>query len=204
MLNVNPVPNDNEVGMDRFEAVALTHMQELYRTAAAMLRDRTQAQDIVQETYLRAWKAFSSFTPGTNCRAWLFKILFREISHHRRNWFNRFQFCGPEALELLVYKAPQSEHLTDEKILSALQKLPARFAEVVLLADVHDFTYKQIEETLNIPIGTVMSRLSRGRSLLRSHLAGAHSERLRPTFSLSGSIHRIQVEDSQPMFSKTV
>jgi len=115
MLNVNPAPNDNEVGMDRFEAVALTYMQELYRTAAAMLRDRSQAQDIVQETYLRAWRAFSSFTPGTNCRAWLFKILFREISHHRRNWFHRFQFCGPEALELLAYKAPQSEHLTDEK-----------------------------------------------------------------------------------------
>ena len=173
MLNVNPVESDNEVGVERFEAVALLHMQELYRTAAAMLRDRIQAQDIVQETYLHAWKAFSSFTPGTNCRAWLFKILFREISHHRRRWFNRSQFCGPEAIESLVYKEPQSEDLTDEEILSALQKLPARFAEVVLLADVHDFTYKEIQETLNIPIGTVMSRLSRGRSLMRSYLVRA-------------------------------
>lgn len=180
MLNVNPVESDNEVGVERFEAVALLHMQELYRTAAAMLRDRIQAQDIVQETYLRAWKAFSSFTPGTNCRAWLFKILFREISHHRRRWFNRSQFCGPEALESLVYKEPQSEDLTDEEILLAVQKLPARFAEVVLLADVHDFTYKEIQETLNIPIGTVMSRLSRGRSLMRSYLVRAQSERARP------------------------
>ncbi len=181
MVNMDLVPSDNELGLERFEAVALSHMQELYRTAAAMLRDRIQAQDIVQETYLRAWKAFSSFTPGTNCRAWLFKILFREISHHRRHWFNRSQFRGTEALELLVYKAPQSEDLTDEEILSALQKLPARFAEVVLLADVHDFTYKEIQETLNIPIGTVMSRLSRGRSLMRSYLGRAHSECARQT-----------------------
>jgi RNA polymerase sigma-70 factor (ECF subfamily) len=180
MLNVNPVESHNEVGLERFEAVALLHMHELYRTAAAMLRDRVQAQDIVQETYLRAWKAFSSFTPGTNCRAWLFKILFREISHHRRRWFNRSQFCGPEALESLVYKEPQSEDLTDEEILSAVQKLPARFAEVVLLADIHDFTYKEIQETLNIPIGTVMSRLSRGRSLMRSYLVRAQIERAGP------------------------
>ena len=179
MLNVNMVESDNEVRIERFEAVALLHMQELYRTAAAMLRDRFQAQDIVQETYLRAWKAFSSFTPGTNCRAWLFKILFREISHHRRRWFNRSQFCGPEALESLVHKEPQSEDLTDEEILSAVQELPTRFAEVVLLADVHDFTYKEIRETLNIPIGTVMSRLSRGRSLMRSYLVRAQSERAR-------------------------
>ena len=177
MLNVDPVTNDNEVGVERFEAVALLHMQELYRTAAAMLRDRNQAQDVVQETYLRAWKAFSSFTPGTNCRAWLFKILFREISHHRRNWFNRFQFCGPEALDGMIYKAPKSEDLTDEEILSGLKKLPARFVEVVLLADVHDFSYKEIADTLNIPVGTVMSRLSRGRSLLRSYLGRAQSER---------------------------
>jgi RNA polymerase sigma-70 factor (ECF subfamily) len=87
MLSVNLVPSDNEVWVERFEAVALLQIQELYRTAAAMLRDRIQAQDIVQETHLRAWKALSSFTPGTNCHAWFFKILFREISHHRRHWF---------------------------------------------------------------------------------------------------------------------
>jgi RNA polymerase sigma-70 factor (ECF subfamily) len=180
MLNADLVTSDNEVGVAGFEAVALLHMQELYRTAVAMLRDRIQAQDIVQETYLRAWKAFSSFTPGTNCRAWLFKILLREISHHRRRWFNRSQFCGPEALDLLVYKEPQSEDLTDEEILSTLRKLPAGFAEVVLLADVHDFTYKEIQEVLNIPIGTVMSRLSRGRSLMRSYLVRSQSEPPRP------------------------
>jgi RNA polymerase sigma-70 factor (ECF subfamily) len=146
-----------------------------------MLRDHAQAQDIVQETYLQAWKAFSRFTAGTNCRAWLFKILFHSISHHRRKWVNRFHFCDPETLEAtLVYNAPVPENLTDEEVLSALAKLPHQFAQVVLLADVHEFTYKEIEATLDIPIGTVMSRLSRGRSLLRAYLAPAQEQLDRP------------------------
>jgi RNA polymerase sigma-70 factor (ECF subfamily) len=184
-MNEDLVTSDNEISIKRFEIVALSHMQELYRTASAMLRDRNIAQDVVQETYLRAWRSFSSFTPGTNCRAWLFKILFREISHHRRSWFNRFQFSDPETLEFLVYDAPHSEELTDETILSALQRLPVRLAEMVLLADVHDFTYKEIAETLNIPIGTVMSRLSRGRTLLRTYLTRAQNEHARSNLPLA-------------------
>lgn len=170
MLSLHPVSTENAVA-DSFEAVALPHMNDLYRTASAMLRDGAQAEDVVQETYLQAWKAFSRFTPGTNCRAWLFKILFHAISHHRRKWVNRVQLCEPETLEAtLVYNAPVSETLTNEDVLSAFQKLPHHFAEIVLLADVHEFTYKEIETTLGIPLGTVMSRLSRGRSLLRTYL----------------------------------
>jgi RNA polymerase sigma-70 factor, ECF subfamily len=176
MLTADPLPNNNAGTREYFEAAALLHIHDLYRTAVAMLHDWSQAQDVVQETYLRAWKAFSSFTPDTNCRAWLFTILFRVISHHRRKWVNRVQFYDAETLETtLVYKAPIREELTDADILSALRKLPKRFAEVVLLADVHEFTYKEIGETLGIPIGTVMSRLSRGRSVLRSHLAPAQN-----------------------------
>src|SRR5687767_6064149 len=89
-------------GMDSFEEVALPHMKALFRTAAAMLRDQAMAQDMVQETYLLAWKAFSRFEPGTNCRAWLFKILFHAISHHRRKWVNRFQFVESETLESML------------------------------------------------------------------------------------------------------
>jgi RNA polymerase sigma-70 factor, ECF subfamily len=161
-------------GIASFEDVALPHMKALYRTASAMLRDQALAQDMVQETYLLAWKAFDRFEPGTNCRAWLFKILFHAISHHRRKWVNRFQFVESEILEsALVYNAPIPDNLTDEDVLQAVGKLPAHFAEVVLLADVHEFTYKEIEDTLEIPIGTVMSRLSRGRSQLRAHLTPA-------------------------------
>jgi RNA polymerase sigma-70 factor, ECF subfamily len=157
--------------LDSFEAVALPHMKDLYRTAVAMLRDVGHAQDMVQETYLSAWKCFDRFTPGTNCRAWLFKILFHSISHHRRKWTNRFQFVESETFEsTLVHTEPIAANLTDEDILGALAKMPAHYAEVVLLADVQEFTYKEIEETLSIPIGTVMSRLNRGRSQLRTLL----------------------------------
>lgn len=175
MLSETAVLAEGGSDIDSFEAAALPHMRDLYRAASAMLRDPVQAQDMVQETYLSAWKAFSRFQPGTNCRAWLFKILFHAISHHRRKWTNRFQFVESETLEsTLVYSAPIPEDLTDEDLLAALAKLPQHSAEVVLLADVHDFSYKEIEETLNIPLGTVMSRLSRGRSQLRACLVSAH------------------------------
>ena len=169
---------------DSFEAVALPHMKDLYRTAVAMLRDSGHAQDMVQETYLSAWKAFDRFTPGTNCRAWLFKILFHSISHHRRKWTSRFQFVESEVFEsTLVHTEPIPADLTDEEILGALAKLPSHYAEVVLLADVQEFTYKEIEETLGIPIGTVMSRLNRGRSQLRTHLAPPAMQRSEQTLT---------------------
>ena len=154
-----------------FESAALPHMNDLYRTAAAMLRDAGHAQDMVQETYLSAWKAFDRFEPGTNCRAWLFKILFHAISHHRRKWTNRAELAEPESFEsTLVHQEPIPAELTDEDILNALAKLPEHYAEVVLLADVHELSYKEIEETLGIPIGTVMSRISRGRRMLFERL----------------------------------
>jgi RNA polymerase sigma-70 factor (ECF subfamily) len=156
-----------------FEAVAFDHLDALFRTAKALLRNAEEAEDVVQETYLQAWKSFHRFTPGTNCRAWMFAILFNVVRHHRRKWLDRFRFGLPEGFEQTV-AAPQSvpEGLTDEEVLAALQQIPSQNAEVVLLADVHEFSYKEIQDTLGIPIGTVMSRLSRGRLMLRGKLAG--------------------------------
>ena len=154
-----------------FDREALPHMDDLYRTAASMLRNRTEAEDAVQETYLQAWKSFHRFTPGTNCRAWLFRILFHVVAHQRRKWYSRFVATERDELEqTTVYSAPLPEKLTDEDILSAVRKVPHHYAEVLLLADVHEFSYREIQETLSIPIGTVMSRLSRGRQLLRAQL----------------------------------
>ena len=156
-----------------FESVALPHMNDLFRAASSMLGNRTEAEDIVQEAYLQAWKSFHRFEPGTNCRAWLFKILFHVIQHHRRRWF-KFKFMADSEefmANTLVYEPPVTEHLSDEEVLAAFRKLPERFAEVVLLSDVYEFTYKEIQETLEIPIGTVMSRLSRGRQMLRAQLS---------------------------------
>ncbi len=146
-----------------FEAVAFDHLDALFRTAKALLRNAEEAEDVVQETYLQAWKSFHRFTPGTNCRAWMFAILFNVVRHHRRKWLDRFRFGLPEGFE---------QSLTDEEVLAALQQIPSQNAEVVLLADVHEFSYKEIQDTLGIPIGTVMSRLSRGRLMLRGKLAG--------------------------------
>ncbi len=155
-----------------FEAEALPHLADLYRTAAAILRSRTEAEDAVQEAYLQALKSFHRVTPGTNCRAWLFRILFNVISHQRRKWFGHLIFSEREELEqTTVYTPPMPEQLTDEEMLAAFREIPQQFAEVVMLADVQEFSYKEIQETLRVPIGTVMSRLSRGRQLLRAQLA---------------------------------
>jgi RNA polymerase sigma-70 factor (ECF subfamily) len=164
--------NAQNLSVAAFEAEALPHFEDLYRTAVRVIGNRETAEDLVQETYLEAWKSFRRFEPGTNCRAWLFKILFHVIHHHRRKWF-RFKFTSEDEAfleETLVYEAPIPQDLTDEDILAALDKVPQSYREVLLLADVQEFSYKEVADTLNIPIGTVMSRLSRGRSILRTQL----------------------------------
>lgn len=156
-----------------FESAAMPHLDALFRTAARVVGDRTEAEDLVQEAYLQAWKSFHRFEPGTNCRAWLFKILFHVIQHHRRKWYSSRGHETDELLEQTVaYVPPVSQHLKDEEVLAAFDRLPAQYRDVVLLADVEEFSYKEVAEALKIPVGTVMSRLSRGRKLLRSELAG--------------------------------
>ncbi len=160
--------------LTEFESAALPHLTDLYRTATRVLGDTTRAEDVVQEVFLQAWKSFHRFEQGTNCRAWLFKILFNTIHHYRRKWFNlRFIRDGEEALEqTAAAPAPIPEKITDRQILDALDQVPPDFRSVVMLADVEEFAYKEIAGILEIPIGTVMSRLSRGRKLLRERLAG--------------------------------
>lgn len=158
----------------RFESEAMPHLNDLFRTATRVLGERGRAEDVVQEVYLQAWKSFERFESGTNCRAWLYKILFHCVNHHRRKWF-RFPLLkeNEEFLEAnLTYSPPVAEHLTDQEILAALDRIPADFRSVVLLVDVEEFAYKEAADILEIPIGTVMSRLSRGRRLLREQLGG--------------------------------
>jgi RNA polymerase sigma-70 factor (ECF subfamily) len=161
-----------------FEKEALPHLNDLFRTARSTVRNHADAEDVVADAYVAALKSFHRFTPGTNCRAWLFSVLFHTISHHRRKWFNtRLVFSEPDQLERISPSpTPIDEELKDEEILAAFRKIPRQFADVVMLADVQDFSYKEIQEILNIPIGTVMSRLSRGRQLLRVHLVERAAE----------------------------
>ena len=151
----------------------MPHLNELYHSAARLLGDSTKAEDVVQEVYLQAWKSFDRFEPGTNCRAWLFKILVNTVHHYRRKWFNmRLVKESEEVLAQAVADAPPiPEEITEPEILRALDRVPADYRAAVLLADVEEFSYKEIAGMLNVPIGTVMSRLSRGRKLLREQLS---------------------------------
>jgi len=159
-----------------FEVEALPHIDVLYRTAARLTTDRTEAEDLVQDVYAQAWLSFGSYAPGTNCRAWLFKILMNKLEHLRRRRYAQLKRTADADADLLAqtvaYVPPAGQELRDGEILAALGRVPERFREVVLLADVEEFSYREIAEVLGVPAGTVMSRLSRGRKLLREMLTG--------------------------------
>ena len=157
-----------------FEAEAMQHINDLYRTALRLTRSRIDADDLVQETYMQAWKSFDQYEPGTNCRAWLYKILLNKYDHHRRKMITRAKYVTEAddlVFELSPGTEPVPETLTDREVINALNALPEHYRSVVLLADVHEFDYKEVAEILQIPIGTVMSRLSRARTRLRQALA---------------------------------
>ena len=154
-----------------FEREAMPYSRDLYRTALRLVQDSGKAGDAVQETYLRAWKSFDRYERGTNCKAWLYQILFNVVRHERRAWFKWITGREEDAAEavLIALQAVPTE-LADQEILAALDRIPRQYREVVLLVDVEEFPYKAAGEMLRVPIGTVMSRLSRGRGLLREEL----------------------------------
>jgi RNA polymerase sigma-70 factor (ECF subfamily) len=160
--------------IDDFEAAAMPHLADLYRSAYYLVRHSLDAEDLVQEVYLEAWKSFHRFELGTNCRAWLFRIMFHRLHHFRRRLVktSKVEACAsPVNEDFRMAVPPVPQDIRDDDILRALEKVPPEFREVVLMADVEDFSYKEIAESLKIPLGTVMSRLSRGRRLLREGLA---------------------------------
>jgi RNA polymerase sigma-70 factor, ECF subfamily len=164
-----------KIAVEDFEAQAMPHLASLFRSAFLLTRERSVAEDLVQEAYLEAWKSFHRFEAGTNCKAWLFKIMFNRLHHYRRrmNKLSKLELQGA-MIDDEVFQAepPVPQEIQDEDILNALEEMPVEFREVVLMADVEDFSYREIADTLKIPLGTVMSRLSRGRRLLREELAG--------------------------------
>lgn len=169
--NAVPAAGDREAA---FEREALPHFRDLSRVATRMLGDTDRASDAVQEAYVLAWKSFDNYERGTNCRAWLFRILFNVVRHERRNWFKWITGREDDLAEAnLIASEPVPAALTDNAILEALDSLAPQFRAVVLLIDVEEFSYREASDVLSIPIGTVMSRLSRGRSQLREQLREA-------------------------------
>jgi RNA polymerase sigma-70 factor (ECF subfamily) len=156
-----------------FEGEAIPSLDYLFRLAMWLTCNHTEAEDIVQETFTQALKSFHSYEQGTNCRAWLVTIMYHLNSKRLRAGSKlRLVNDSEERISSTVASTPPTpQGITDEDILSALRALPVQFQEVVILSDVEDMAYKEISEALGVPIGTVMSRLHRGRKLLRGQLA---------------------------------
>jgi RNA polymerase sigma-70 factor, ECF subfamily len=163
--------NDKLQRLEIFEAEVLGFSGQLFRVALRVCRDRERAEDLTQETYLQAWRSFHRFEIGTNLRAWLYKILFNV--HYSQVRKEKLELAPMEETiaETIAYDPPTSQRLTEEEVLSALERLPRDFQVPVILADVEELSYREIADALQIPLGTVMSRLSRGRKLLRMELA---------------------------------
>jgi RNA polymerase sigma-70 factor (ECF subfamily) len=170
----------------RFAEQAMEYMPSLYAAALRMTRNPSDAEDLVQETYLKAYRAFGSFEQGTNLKAWLYRILTNTfINSYRARKRRPEQTELDDVEELYLYRrlggleAAAASRSAEEEVLDlftesdikdALEALPEQFRMAVLLADVEGFSYKEIADILDVPIGTVMSRLHRGRRALQKAL----------------------------------
>jgi RNA polymerase sigma-70 factor (ECF subfamily) len=170
------------MGSDRltvFRSEALLHLPELLRVATRLANGRADAEDLVQETFLQAWRSFDNFTPGTNCRAWLYRILFLvSRSRGRKSGHGRLVSLDEAPEAALADECALPDFIGRDTVRAAFESLSEEHRLVLQLADVEGLRYREVAEVLDVPIGTVMSRLSRARESLRRRLTeGATAER---------------------------
>lgn len=183
---------DARAKRELFQEQALPYMDQLYAAAMRMTRNPADAADLVQETYVKAFQAFGQFQQGTNLKAWLYRIQTNTfINNYRKNQRNPYQgtiddledwqLGGAESLtQSLSTRSAEAEaidHMPDSVVKDALQAMPEDFRLAVYFADVEGFSYQEIADIMKTPVGTVMSRLHRGRRLLRESLAEYARER---------------------------
>ena len=176
---------------DSFEQVSLQYMDLLYSSALRLTKNAAEAEDLVQDTYLRAYRFFDKFKQGTNFKAWIFRIMTNTfINRYRKksrspqqveldkvSFFIEDEGPGYETITNNVYDRDTYRELFDDEINSALDRLSENFREIIVLADVEGLTYKEIAEKADIPLGTVMSRLFRARRMLQKNLCTVGKER---------------------------
>ncbi len=157
-----------------FDREAWTHFREIYRAALRLTRRPAEAEDLAQEVFLQAWKSFARFERGTNCRAWLYRILWNVNQQRVRKKAPVPLGAEGEAriAETLAAEEPTPTEIRDEEVAAALEALSSEHRQILILSDVEEFSYKEISTILRVPIGTVMSRLSRARSALREKVRG--------------------------------
>jgi RNA polymerase sigma-70 factor, ECF subfamily len=171
--------------MDRafFEQLAMPLFDQLYNHACWLTGDRADAEDLVQESYAKALKGFASFAEGTNLRAWMFRILRNAFLNSRSGLKQKTEYLEDEAGvdEAVAHEVtPETLFLASESqeaIFSALERLPVAHREIILLCDVDEMSYREIAQVLDVPTGTVMSRLARARRNLRAALGAKEAVR---------------------------